>query len=81
MRFYIVIPAHNEEAFIKNCLISLSKQTLLPKKIIVVDDNSSDKTTKIIEALKNQYEFIDIVQHQYSEQHLPGEKINTALYK
>lgn len=81
MRFYIVIPAHNEEAFIKNCLISLSEQTLLPKKIIVVDDNSSDKTPKIVEALKNQYAFIDIVQHQSSEKHLPGEKIISAFYK
>ena len=44
MRFYVVIPAHNEEAFIKDCLVSLMEQSLPPKKIIVVDDNSNDQT-------------------------------------
>ena len=81
MRFYIVIPAHNEEAFIKDCLVSLSEQSLVPKKIIVVDDNSSDQTSKIVEGLINQYPFIEMVQHRSSEKHLPGEKIITAFYK
>ena len=81
MRFYIIIPAHNEEAFIENCLISLSEQSLRPKKIVVVDDNSTDKTPEILKALKKQYAFIDSVQHQSSEKHLPGEKIITAFYK
>ena len=62
MRFYIVIPAHNEEAFIKDCLVSLSEQSLVPKKIIVVDDNSSDQTSKIVEGLIKQYPFIEMVQ-------------------
>jgi glycosyltransferase involved in cell wall biosynthesis len=81
VRFYIIIPAHNEEAFIENCLISLSEQSLRPKKIVVVDDNSTDKTPEILKALKKQYAFIDSVQHQSSEKHLPGEKIITAFYK
>lgn len=81
MRFYIIIPAHNEEAFIENCLISLAEQSLLPKKIIVVDDNSTDNTPKIVETLKKQYAFIDSVRHQSSDKHLPGEKIITAFYK
>ena len=81
MRFYIVIPAHNEEAYIENCLISLAEQSLLPKKIIVVDDNSTDQTPKIVEILKKQYAFIDSIQHQSSEKHLPGEKIIAAFYK
>ena len=61
MRFYIVIPAHNEEAFIKDCLVSLSEQSLVPEKIIVVDDNSSDQTSKIVEGLIKQYPFIEIM--------------------
>ena len=41
-----VVIWHNEEAFIEDCLSSLTTQTLLPKKIIVVDDNSKDKTPR-----------------------------------
>ena len=81
MRFYVVIPAHNEEAFIKDCLVSLMEQSLPPKKIIVVDDNSNDQTAQIVNELIQRYPCIDMVQHQSSEKHLPGEKIINAFYK
>lgn len=81
MRFYIVIAAHNEEAYIKDCLISLAEQSLPPKKIIVVNDHSSDQTPTVVEKLKTLYPCIDMVNHQSSEKHLPGEKIITAFYK
>ena len=81
MRFYIVIPAHNEEAYIRDCLISLAEQSLPPKKIIVVNDHSSDQTPTILDELKTLYPCIDMVNHQSSEKHLPGEKIITAFYK
>ena len=42
MNFYIIIPAHNEASSISLTLDSLLKQTLLPKKIVVVNDNSTD---------------------------------------
>ncbi|MBD10060.1 MAG: glycosyl transferase family 2, partial [Flavobacteriaceae bacterium] len=49
MNFYIIIPAHNEDAFIGKTLESLVNQTLLPKKLIVVNDNSTDQTLSIAE--------------------------------
>jgi len=81
MRFYVVIPAHNEEIYIRDCLISLAEQSLPPKKIIVVNDHSSDQTPTIVDELKTLYPCIDMVHHQSSEKHLPGEKIITAFYK
>jgi glycosyltransferase involved in cell wall biosynthesis len=47
MNYYIVIPAHNEEAFISLTLQSLISQTHLPSKV-VVNDNSTDKTAEIV---------------------------------
>ena len=44
MQISIVIPAHNEAAYIKDCLNSFVAQTYLPNEVIVVDDNSSDNT-------------------------------------
>jgi glycosyltransferase involved in cell wall biosynthesis len=48
MNYYIVIPAHNEEQFIALTLDSLISQTLLPKKVVIVNDNSTDKTAEIL---------------------------------
>ena len=49
MKYYIVIPAHNEEKFIGLTLDSLLNQTVLPSKVVVVNDNSTDKTSEIVE--------------------------------
>jgi glycosyltransferase involved in cell wall biosynthesis len=46
--FSIVIPSYNEEGFIEQCLSSLKRQTFKqPFEVIVVDNNSSDQTSKI----------------------------------
>lgn len=48
MKISVVIPAHNEELFLSRTLKSLKEQTFkLPFEIIVVDNNSTDKTAKI----------------------------------
>ena len=43
----ILIPAYNEETSIAQTLDSLTSQTWIPEKIIVIDDFSSDKTGEI----------------------------------
>ena len=40
----VVIPAHNEEEHIVLCLASVLRQTLRPRRILLVDDGSSDAT-------------------------------------
>lgn len=81
MEFYIVIPAHNEEATLGLTLESLTKQTLTPKKVVVVDDNSTDKTSKIVEAWKEKHEWVSLIYNSSSTNHLPGSKIVNAFYK
>ena len=44
----VILPARNEEGFIKNCLDSLTKQDYENYEIIVIDDSSEDDTGKII---------------------------------
>ena len=61
MIFYVVIPAHNEENTINLTLESLVAQTLQPKKIVVVDDNSSDKTSEIVTEFCKKYDWISLV--------------------
>jgi len=81
MNYYIVIPAHNEEAFIALTLESLISQTVLPKKIVVVNDNSTDKTTEIVSAFAKENPFISLVNKTSEAIHLPGSKVIQAFHK
>jgi glycosyltransferase involved in cell wall biosynthesis len=79
MEYYIVIPAHNEEAFISLTLQSLISQTQLPKKVVVVNDNSTDKTAEIVLAFAKENPFITLVNKTSSAIHLPGSKVIQAF--
>ncbi|WP_272022011.1 glycosyltransferase [Olleya namhaensis] len=81
MNFSIIIPAHNEESSIGLTLQSLADQTLLPKQIVVVNDNSTDNTRSIVEDFQKHYDYITLVNVTSSNKHLPGTKIINAFYK
>lgn len=81
MHFYIIIPAHNEESVIEHTLNSLVKQTLRPSKLVVVNDNSTDNTKKIVNAFAEKHTWISLVSSLSSNAHLPGSKIINAFYK
>lgn len=81
MNIYIVIPAHNEQDTIGLMLESLTTQTHLPKKVVVVNDNSSDKTQEIVESVAKKHEWLTILNHQSSDEHIPGSKVVNAFYK
>jgi glycosyltransferase involved in cell wall biosynthesis len=77
----IIIPAHNEEDCIEQTLESLVNQTLRPKQVVVVNDNSTDDTKKIVEYYLTNYSWISLVNISTSDQHLPGTKIINAFNK
>jgi len=43
----LVIPAYNEEAHIARCLDAIARQTVPPDEVIVVNNNSTDRTVAI----------------------------------
>lgn len=81
MNYYIVIPAHNEADFIGLTLDSIVTQTVLPKKVVIVNDNSTDNTAEIVSNYTNKYSFINLVNNISGTQHLPGSKVIQAFYK
>jgi glycosyltransferase involved in cell wall biosynthesis len=81
MKFYIIIPAHNEQDAIALTLNSLVSQTHLPTHLIVVNDNSKDETEEIVEAYAEKYKWISLINSKSSNKHLPGSKIINAFYK
>ena len=81
MNYYIIIPAHNEQAFLKDALQSIVKQTVLPKKVIVVNDHSTDDTAAIIRQFSDQHPYIRGIDTRSSDQHMPGSKVVAAFNK
>jgi glycosyltransferase involved in cell wall biosynthesis len=81
MNYYIVIPSHNEEALISLTLQSLVEQTVLPAKIVVVNDNSTDKTEDVVNSFVSKYSFISLVNKTSDAIHLPGSKVIQAFQK
>jgi len=55
----VIIPAFNASRFIKETIQSVLDQTYLPRKIIVVDDGSTDDTVSIIRSFDN--ELIELI--------------------
>ncbi|MCC1484743.1 glycosyltransferase family 2 protein [Winogradskyella immobilis] len=81
MNISIIIPAHNEAHFIGLTLQSLVEQNLLPKQVIVVNDNSTDNTKKVVEGFTEKHSWISLLNITSSNTHLPGSKIINAFNK
>ena len=81
MNYYIVIPAHNESAFIKLTLDSLAAQTVLPKKVVVVNDHSTDATAQIVLDFAQEHSWVSLVNKTSEGIHLPGSKVIQAFQK
>ena len=81
MKYYLIIPAHNEADFIRLTLESLISQTVLATKIVVVNDNSTDATAEIVTAFAKEYPFISLVNKTSEAIHLPGSKVIQAFHK
>jgi glycosyltransferase involved in cell wall biosynthesis len=78
-KFLIIIPAYNEVNYIGKCLDSLINQSLLPHKIIVVDDGSTDETPKIIKKFSKKSKLIHTVFSNSKTLHQPGAKVINAF--
>ncbi len=81
MNYYIIIPAHNEEAFLADTLNSVLRQTVRPKKVIVVNDNSTDATEAIIDTFLALSPIFKKLNTTSSIEHMPGSKVIDAFNK
>ncbi|MEO5627295.1 MAG: glycosyltransferase family 2 protein [Candidatus Saccharimonadales bacterium] len=54
----IVIPVYNEEGYLEACLEAVARQTIKPLQVIVVNNNSTDKTV----AIAKKYRFVELSQ-------------------
>ena len=61
MKYVLITPAHNEEAFIQKTLDSMVAQTVLPEPWVIVDDGSTDRTAEIVESWAGRHPWIELV--------------------
>ncbi len=59
--YVLLTAAHNEEAHIEGTLQSVLLQNVLPKRWVIVSDNSSDRTDDIIRDYAREHDFIKFV--------------------
>jgi glycosyltransferase involved in cell wall biosynthesis len=81
MRYFIVIPTYNEEQFIALTLQSLAEQTVVPTKVVVVNDSSTDSTPQIVSDFAEKHPWISLVNKTSDTIHLPGSKVIQAFQK
>lgn len=79
MNYYIIIPAHNEESFLGEVLESIGNQTLLPQKVVVVNDNSTDGTESVIDLYSKKNPIFSKLNTTSSTLHMPGSKVVQAF--
>jgi glycosyltransferase involved in cell wall biosynthesis len=81
MKYYVIIPAHNEAKFISETLQSILEQTKVPSKIVVVDDNSTDETATIVASFVDRHSGLQLISITSDSTHLPGSKVIRAFQK
>ena len=60
-RYVIVTPAKNEEQFIGLTLVSVTAQTILPERWVIVSDGSTDRTDEIVRQYAAEHPWIELV--------------------
>ena len=56
--YVLITPAKNEESLIEKTLQSVISQTVRPRKWLVVNDCSEDRTEEIVRSYARQHPFI-----------------------
>ncbi|MCR9101806.1 MAG: glycosyltransferase family 2 protein [bacterium] len=80
MKYVIVMPAYNEEGFIGRAIESIAAQTLIPQRLVIVNDGSTDRTREIVEGYQETYPWIQLVNNDKKEQRAAGSKVVRAFY-
>lgn len=60
-RYVLITPARNEEKLIENTVESVTRQTYLPLKWVIVNDGSTDATETIVSSYLAKYEWMELL--------------------
>jgi glycosyltransferase involved in cell wall biosynthesis len=74
----VIIPAHNVEGYIADCLASVVNQSIGNLEVVIINDGSTDQTTEIINDYSRRYSQIRVV-HCMRANGNPGTPRNIGL--
>lgn len=84
MKFSIIVPVYNVEKYLNECIDSILKQTFNNYEIVLIDDGSTDKSSKICDSYKEKNPEKIIVIHKenggLSDARNSGIKISRGEY-
>src|SRR6266850_2119610 len=61
VQYVLITPARNEERFIEKTIQSVTSQTVLPSKWVIVNDGSTDSTVTIVGRYLAQHDWMELV--------------------
>lgn len=66
MNYVLITPVRDEEGLIRNTLESVCAQSAVPKRWVIVDNGSSDRTADIVLDYSKRFPWIELVRHPTS---------------
>lgn len=75
VRYVLITPAKNEEAYITKTLESVCRQTIKPIKWIIISDGSTDRTDEIVESFAKENSFIQLMKKTVEQNRNFGAKV------
>lgn len=54
----VVVVSYNHQDYVRECLLSIERQTLTPAQVIIIDDASTDSTTDVIDEFLRQRPYL-----------------------
>jgi len=78
--YIIISPVRNEAKHLPLTIDSVTRQTVLPTRWIIVDDGSSDETGAVAEAAAARFDWLQVVHRSDRGFRKPGGGVNDAFY-
>lgn len=81
IKYIIISPVRNEEAYVESTIKSVCNQTVKPEEWIIVNDGSIDSTKEIIEKYLHQHKWIKLINIEDRGFYYPGAGVVNVINK
>lgn len=77
LRYVLITPARNEEAFIEKTIQSMIQQAMIPAKWVIVNDGSTDNTGEIVKRYLPDHPWIELVENPQRKDRSFAKKVHS----
>lgn len=79
-RYVVIMPSRDEESLIQNTLDCLAAQTIVPARLVIVDDGSTDRTGAIADDAAARHDWVRVVHRGDRGERKVGGGVVDAFY-